>query len=103
MSAQAGSPSWSGDRDRLLAEGGLEIEGCASGDHPPWEEICFDPKHNLRVVGTVCDDRRVEMAFRGTVMDNAGSRSVRGVGVDNALTDVNSQLVVTSPDSNLLC
>ena len=79
-------------------EGETEVEGCASADHPPWEEIYYDPKHNLRVVGTVCDDRRVEIAFRGTVMDDGGSKSVRGVGVDNAQTDVNIKLVPPSAD-----
>ena len=79
-------------------EGETEVEGLASGEHPPWEEVHFDAKHNLRVVGAVCDDRRVEIAFRGTVMDEGGSKHVKGVGLDNAQTDANVKLVTPSSD-----
>ena len=42
-------------------EGDQEIEGCASV--PPWEEIAYNAKHNLRVIGAVCDDRRVDISY----------------------------------------
>tara|TARA_B100000780_G_scaffold55213_1_gene34695 strand:+ start:159 stop:344 length:186 start_codon:yes stop_codon:yes gene_type:complete len=45
----------------------------------------------------VCEDRRVEIAFRGTVTEG-GASTMRGVGVDNAQTDVNIKLVPPSSD-----
>ena len=77
-------------------EGDQEIEGCDSVR--PWEEIHYNATHNLRVIGTVNDDHCVEIAFRGTVVNDCGSRSVRGVGVDNALIDVNSKLVAPAAE-----